>query len=292
MLYKQQFDLLKTAFAQNRLSHAYLLSGAAGLGKTNFARAFSELLLCENIRSTGGSQCEKPCGHCRGCLLMRANNHPDFMLIQPEEKKHSIKIDQVREFSEKITRTAQQSDYQVVIISPADAMPVQAANALLKTLEEPAGKVVIFLVDNQRGILPATIASRCQKIVFHDDDVSVIKNNQELRDELLMRVSMIVLRREDSVRAAANFLKKPIEIVMDLLLSFSADISRVQLGADKKFILNCDCCEKIEALASALTSEKLQCITEKLFEKKALIAKGINLNQQLCLEDVFISYEQ
>lgn len=153
-----QFYLLQQAFQQDRLSHAYLLSGIAGLGKTEFAKQFAQFLLCDTNNN---------CGNCRSCKQMQANTHPDFIFIAPEEKNHSIKIDQIRELGEKLSRTAHHSGYQVVVISPADAMPVQAANALLKTLEEPTGKVIIFLVDNQKSILPATIMSRCQKIFFN-----------------------------------------------------------------------------------------------------------------------------
>src|SRR3990167_3314227 len=173
---KTQFNLLKNAFAQNRLSHAYLLSGIAGLGKTDFARKFAVFLLCEKKSS---------CGVCRGCMLMQANNHPDFIWIAPEEKSHTIKIDQIREMSFKLSHTAHSSDYKVVVIAPADAMPVVAANALLKTLEEPSGKTIIFLIDDQKSVLPATILSRCQKIVFSSNhiDLRLHNNALTLRDE-------------------------------------------------------------------------------------------------------------
>jgi len=283
--HQAQFDLLKAAFLQNRLSHAYLLSGAIGLGKTDLAMTFAQWLLCDH---------KNHCGKCRSCLLMKASNHPDFILIQPEEKKQTIGIDQVRALSEKITHTAQQGGYQVVVISPADAMPVMAANALLKTLEEPTGKVVIFLIDNQRGLLPATIVSRCQKIVFlsHHVDLRLENNTLALRDELLTHLEKILDKRANTILFNPAWLKIKLTVFFQQLLLIASDVVRMQLGVDKKLIINQDVSDKIKKMALLVSSEKFQRCIDKMIEKQSMIAKGIHLNQQLCLEDVFIEWEK
>lgn len=208
-----QWQLMQTTFAQNRLSHAYLLSGISGIGKTDFAREFATFLLCNNNGSAGGSLRVKACGTCHHCHLMQANNHPDFMLIKPEEKSTVIKIDQIREMSLKVSQTAHAGGYQIVVISPADAMPVQAANALLKTLEEPNGKIIIFLIDDQKSVLPATIISRCQKIFFSSDqvDLRLYNNALTLRDELLTHLEKIIDRKINSTTFNPTWLKIKLE---------------------------------------------------------------------------------
>lgn len=284
-LQQKQWDSLKNAFLQDRLSHAYILSGVAGLGKTNFARAFSQLLLCEKQVS---------CGVCRSCQWMKAQTHPDFISVMPEEKKQSIRIDQVREVSDKLSRTSQQGGYQVVLISPADAMPLQAANALLKTLEEPQGKVIIFLIDNQRSVLPATIMSRCQKLFFSSDhlDLRLHENALTLRDQLLSHLQQIQIRRVNSITFNPAWLKIALEAILQQLLLLCSDMSRVQFHVDSPYIVNHDAIATLKKITEKIPPIVLQKFIDKLIEKKSLCARGINLNQQLCLEDVFIEWEK
>lgn len=275
------FDLLKNAFLQNRLSHAYLLSGIAGIGKTDFAKQFSQLLLCDSHNN---------CGQCRGCKQLQAGTHPDFIFIAPEEKNHSIKIDQVRFLSEKLSQTAQYGGYQVVIISPADAMPVQAANALLKTLEEPAGKVLFFLIDNQKSILPATIASRCQKLWFapNHEHLKLYDGELTLRDQLLSHLENIILKRENSIAFPPAWLKIHLHDLLKLLLLLCSDISRIQFQVEQKYIVNTDIFDHLKKISEKISPPALQNVMTLLLEKQSLIAQGINLNVQLCLEDIFI----
>lgn len=276
-----QFDLLKNAFLQNRLSHAYLLSGIAGIGKTDFAKQFSQLLLCDH---------HNHCGICRGCKQLQAGTHPDFIFIAPEEKNHSIKIDQIRLLSEKLSQTAQYGGYQVVIISPSDAMPAQAANALLKTLEEPAGKVLFFLIDHQKSILPATIASRCQKLLFapNHEKLKLYDGELTLRDQLLSHLENIILRRQNSISFPPTFLKIPLYDLVRLLLLLCIDMSRIQLSVSQKYSVNADVFDRLKKIADCISLHSMQKVITLLLEKQSFIAQGINLNVQLCLEDVFI----
>lgn len=286
--HQKPFDLLYQALIQNRLSHAYLLSGTAGIGKTDFARAFAALLLCEKKAVT------QPCGKCRGCVLMQAGNHPDFLLVMPEEKAHSIKIDQIRHMTQQLSHTAHATGYRVVIISPANAMPVQAANALLKTLEEPVGKTVIFLIDDQKNALPATISSRCQKIFFSDSqiDLRLHDNTTQLRDQILQQLEQIQQHRMNPIASAAGLLKSNLEAVLRIFLLLCVDISRLQLGASKKHVVNADVYEKLLTLSQKISPITLQHFIEKLVEKNGMILRGVNLNQQLCLENLLIEWEK
>lgn len=161
----RQWQYLIARKNNHNLPHALLLSGQAGLGKFDFALAFAELLLCRQPVVDGGNFCA--CGICSSCSLLAANNHPDLLVIAPEdEEKPIIKIDQIRTLIATLSNTAQQGGYQVAVIKFAETMNIAAANALLKTLEEPAAQVVLILVSSQPSFLPATIRSRCQHIVF------------------------------------------------------------------------------------------------------------------------------
>jgi DNA polymerase III subunit delta' len=151
---------------RDALPHALLLCGAAGLGKRAFAQRFVQGLLCSE--STDGD----PCGHCRSCLLVAAGTHPDviplsFGLRKDGVMRSEIVVDQIRELSARLAMRSQFGGWQVATIDPADAMNPAAANALLKTLEEPATQTMLILLGDAPWRLPQTIRSRCQRIEFH-----------------------------------------------------------------------------------------------------------------------------
>jgi len=116
------------------MPHALLLEGPAGIGKQAFAQFVTDALLCEKTASVGA------CGDCAVCSLTQTGNHPDISYTQPLGDSDVIKIDQIRELVTWLQLTPQYHSYKVAVISPADAMNRNAANALLKTLEEPASK--------------------------------------------------------------------------------------------------------------------------------------------------------
>jgi DNA polymerase III subunit delta' len=157
---QQQWQNLFVRRQNDSLPHALLLSGQNGLGKLEFANCLAAAVLCNN-------KSEFPCGQCKSCHLLLANNHPDLFVIQPEEKSTAIKIDQIRELVTTLGQTSLQGGYKIVIIEPADYMNVAAANALLKTLEEPSGRTLFILLTSMPTVIPATIRSRCQQIVFN-----------------------------------------------------------------------------------------------------------------------------
>ena len=156
---KPFWERLTAAHRQSRLPHALLLTGQPGLGKAAFADALAHLLLCEN--PTDGTS---PCGQCTSCTLFAAGSNPDYFRVTPVEDSRVIKIDQVRELSENLALTSHGNGYKVAILIPADAMNINAANSLLKTLEEPSDNTVLVLVSAQPARLPATVRSRCQEI--------------------------------------------------------------------------------------------------------------------------------
>jgi DNA polymerase-3 subunit delta' len=145
------------------LPHAILLQGADGLGAEYFAAWLSAAVLCE--KSVDGTL--DVCGSCASCLLIKAGSHPDRYWIAPEEDKTQLSVDQVRAACEKLSKTSFRQGYKVAIVEPAHQMTPQAANSVLKTLEEPTqGSLLILLTSKPSGLLP-TVRSRCQKLTIH-----------------------------------------------------------------------------------------------------------------------------
>ena len=162
---------------RTRLPHALLVHGRRGIGKVEFARALASALLCEAPRGA------LACGECAACHWFEQGNHPDYREIIPEiaeeddeaeadeakpEKKKSlvIKVDQIRAQADFMGLTTHRSGFRVLVIRPADTLNLEAANALLKTLEEPPPATVIVLVSDQPSRLLATIRSRCRTLAL------------------------------------------------------------------------------------------------------------------------------
>ena len=163
------------ALAEGKLGHALLLAGPPDLGKREVAETLATRLLCTQPRADG-----LPCGACRGCRLAPAQVHglastqlhPDLQRIglEPNEKgdklRTEITVDQMRRLGQWFSLTPQFGGAQVALVEPADLMNHAAANALLKTLEEPQPNRYLLLVSSRPGRLPATIRSRCQRLEF------------------------------------------------------------------------------------------------------------------------------
>ena len=151
-----QAATLRQARAQGRFPHALLIQDLPGAGGTQLALLAARTLLC-----TGESP---PCGRCRNCQRVVAQAHPDLWFVSPEEDSKQIKVDQIRALNETLALTGHGSAASVAIINPAEALNANAANALLKTLEEPRPGVLIVLVTVTAARLPATVLSRCQRL--------------------------------------------------------------------------------------------------------------------------------
>ncbi len=148
---------LQAAHAAGRLPHALLIHEAPGAGGEWLAGWTAALVLC-----TGSGAA--PCGQCHACRRASLGQHPDLIRVHPLETSTQIRIEQVRELGAELALTAHQGGYKVGILSPADSMNRFAANALLKTLEEPPPRTLLMLVASQPSRLPATILSRCQRV--------------------------------------------------------------------------------------------------------------------------------
>ncbi|MDD4332933.1 MAG: DNA polymerase III subunit delta' [Patescibacteria group bacterium] len=179
-------DFLRKSLEKDKIAHTYIFSGPEDLGKTTVAYFFSRVLLC---RTRFKKNSDFPCGICDSCrqFLKTASLgklaqdefnvlHSDFHVIKKEKDKKNISIEQVREFVSVLGMSSFSNSYKVGIIKDADSLSDEAANALLKTLEEPKKRVVIILVANNTDALLETIVSRSQILKFHTVKADLIYN--------------------------------------------------------------------------------------------------------------------
>lgn len=147
---------LRRARNAGRFPPAVLIHEQRGAGGLAVAQFAARLALCREAAA--------PCGHCRDCRLVGVNQHPDFVTVEPLPDSKFIRVEQIRELCEQLALTAHGGHATVALIAPADSMNANAANALLKTLEEPRAGVTLLLVSALPSRLPATIVSRCQRL--------------------------------------------------------------------------------------------------------------------------------
>lgn len=144
---------LTSLLSRDQLAHAILLTGPNGIGKSSLANSLADAILC--------TATTRPCGQCKSCLLRRAGNHPDLLVL--DSSATTIGVDAVRQLSHFLHGSAQQQANKVVLLTYAEKLTESAANALLKTLEEPPRHSFIVLTSASAQMLPATVLSRCQK---------------------------------------------------------------------------------------------------------------------------------
>jgi DNA polymerase III subunit delta' len=162
-------DRLRAAHAAGRLPHSILLLSPPGLGAELLANWIAAFILCE-------SNAARPCGTCASCRLLNVDSHPDHHLIRLEDEAKQIKVEQVREFMEPLTLKSYRGGYKVAVIEDADTLNTFGANAFLKTLEEPGGDTVLIMIARPSHRLPATIASRCQRLVLRAPPMAMAIN--------------------------------------------------------------------------------------------------------------------
>lgn len=316
-----QWQQLADAKQQARLAHAFLFIGIEGIGKREFAHVFANLMLCSNVSTSGIA-----CGDCHGCHLFAAKSHPDFMLIEPEEAGKTISVDQIRHVVKSVNETTLKSGYRIILVNPATSMNVNAANALLKTLEEPTPNTLIILICNQGLRLPATIVSRCQKLFFtkpsHSEAMTWL--NEKLADDkidpqLLLKLAdgaplralawlkedLYVLRQDlyqglhllsqgqaDPLQLAAKWQEADQICVVDLLLSWLTDLLRFKMTQDETVLVNSDYQTQIAKISISLLKNNLLAYIDHLQQARTNLSASLNLNKQLLLEDLFIRWTE
>ena len=208
--------LLRRSLAAGRIPHAYLFKGPQGVGKKLFALGVAAAVNCRDTRSIGA------CGVCPSCKKFRSGNHPDYVVVSPD--KGGIKIDQIRRLARELGYPPYESPMRVVVIEDVQTMRREAANSLLKTLEEPPeNNLLILTAEASQEILP-TLISRCQVIPFGqlsmEDTVAILAAHGIERDNgvLLARLAegspgrALLMQKSDMIvlwRKMVAFLSDP-----------------------------------------------------------------------------------
>lgn len=151
---------LERAVLGDAVSHAWLLTGPGGIGKTSLAIEFARLLQCTGRDAASGD----PCGECASCRKISHGNHPDVTLIEPAKGKRTLSIEQVRDMIRLASLAPTEGRWRIFIIPEIERMLLPAMNSLLKTLEEPAPQVVLLLTSSEPETLLPTVLSRCQVV--------------------------------------------------------------------------------------------------------------------------------
>ena len=305
----QQWQSLLAARNAGRLPHALLLAGRAGLGKGRFAQRMAESLVCVQ-RSVDGDAC----GQCQSCHLAKAGSHPDLIRVAPESEGKMIRIDAIRQLSGKSVLAAQEGGYRVIVIEPAEAMNRAAANALLKTLEEPASRTVLILVSSQADRLMATIRSRCQSVRFGvppreqvmqwitgmtgDADpealyaisggapFTVLRAATEewlvTDTALIEELSQLKLRKSNPLSVVEKWEQRPIQRVLDGLKRCLGDLAKVGQGLPRDDLYHPGQHGHLQTLAQGIDLLRVFRFLDDIIGVERGLAS--NLNEQMILE--------
>jgi len=309
-----QWQALVKRIESKRLPHALLLVGLPGMGKRHFAKQLATGLLCQNPHQGLG------CKTCKSCLLLEADNHPSYSLIEPEASDKPLKIEQIRNLTQFLATTPQFTDYKVAMIVKAEALNTAAANALLKTLEEPQGQTLLILLSQADGLLPATIRSRCQAIHFPpalDQDTQrwLAKHLAADSDELLRSsggapLAAIALQEQLPYRhelwkklvSIAEYNISPLELAathqkiqlvdfLTWLQELIIDMIKLNLTDDAQFINNKIFLPQLQKLALCAKLSRLYACIDELQSARQQLAAHINLNHQLLLERILYQWQ-
>lgn len=306
---------------QQRLAHALLFQGPAGTGKKHCASELARAMLCSQPDTEGFA-----CGHCESCMLITAGTHPDLRLLKPTPPPTStssnpvlsIKIDALRDMYRALSETSQFGGYRVAVIEDADRMPTQAANSLLKTLEEPGRDTLLVLVSSHPQHLPVTIRSRCQSIRFQVPEVHIALEwlsgngvsqaqtalrlahgapllardyageHAEQRDYLVKALNA-GSRGEVSLAYAQKLAQMPRERLLIWLFDWVSDLGRLLTIGNDAELVNEDQRRSLEARARQADRNKVFGLHEQICE--LMKSEGIALNSQLLWENLLISWD-
>lgn len=317
--YPWQASLWQQLAGRSQHAHAYLLHGPAGIGKRALAERLMARLLCQRPEGLDA------CGQCKSCLLLVAGSHPDNYVLEPEEADKAIKVDQVRDLVSFVVQTAQMGGRKVVLIEPVESMNINAANALLKSLEEPSGNTVLLLVSHQPSRLLPTVKSRCvqQACPLPSEAMSLAWLAQALPDcgederfelltlaagsplaavslqaqgvrgqrELVVDGVKKLLKQQQSPTALAEGWKDiPLLLLFDWFCDWSHLILRYQLTQDEEGLGLGDMRKVVQYLAQKSTQGKVLAIQDWVLAQRQKVMSKANLNRVLLLEALLVQW--
>ena len=284
---------LHNAVISERVAGAYLFTGEKGVGKETVANYFANLILCEGIDTE-----QTPCGTCRACRKIKNGNHPDLHFIRPDGAQ--IKIDQIREMQQRIYFQPLEGIRKIYILANTERLHEAAANAILKTLEEPpAATTLILLTENIETMIP-TIRSRCQILPFYplhaeqltielvekfsiDEDtasaVAILSNGLVGKAITLIENDMTgsqivpeILSETDHMAAfrIAEEIEKN-QDSLDELLSWYRDLLLLHQGVSIELLTHPDAVAELNVLVSKYSRLRIQRAIKNVLETKRLI---------------------
>ena len=298
---------LKASLQSGRVAHAYIFSGPAGVGKKSAALWFAMGLLCESMQEG------EACGLCASCSRFAKGNYPYLNIISPE--KNTIKISQIRYLSDFLKYKVEESVYRFIIIDEAQAMTPEAANSLLKILEEPPLHTTFILLTENLSLLFPTIISRCQVVNFtalSRETISEILLCRGFKEEDIAAVLPVA---QGSAGRALELIEdeelkenrgKIISFLMSLpvaasrVLEFAQECSALEISLCLSIVLSCyrdflviDSGNKDQVINMDLLGPRLKFKRENLYRSIEHIMEaqqyaGQNANKQLVLENLFL----
>jgi DNA polymerase III subunit delta' len=312
---------LQIAAARQRLAHAYLFHGEEAIGKRTTALAFAQALLCE--RTASDVELDS-CGQCRSCHQTGVRTHPDYFVVEPDRELATpqIKIEQIRDIEHQIMYRPLAGDRKVCMIDDADRLTIGAANALLKTLEEPPDHSLFLLITSRPASLPATIRSRCQALRFAtpartdveaalilkremppadarflamisdgrlgealSTDLTTVRSQQQ---ELVELVSPNFLRSVTNVLTAAESLAKADRApeTLSWIARWIRDLVIVQVGGDREQLLCVDHLPALERDARQPSTDALLDLLRDIEGTQQQATRHLNL--QMALENILL----
>nr|WP_279653355.1 DNA polymerase III subunit delta' [Pseudomonas morbosilactucae] len=300
-------------------AHAYLLHGPVGIGKRALAERLMARLLCQRPEGL------EACGQCKSCHLLQAGSHPDNYILEPEEADKAIKVDQVRDLVSFVVQTAQLGGRKVVLIEPVESMNINAANALLKSLEEPSGDTVLLLVSHQPSRLLPTIKSRCvqQACPLPSEALSLQwlagalpECSAEERGELLTLaagsplaavslqaqgareqralvvdgVKKLLKQQQSPTQLAESWNAIPLLLLFDWFCDWSSLILRYQLTEDEDGLGLTDMRKVVQYLAQKSNQGKVLTLQDWILAQRQKVLSKANLNRVLLLEALLVQW--
>ncbi|HBN9875564.1 TPA: DNA polymerase III subunit delta' [Pseudomonas aeruginosa] len=300
-------------------AHAYLLYGPAGIGKRALAEHWAAQLLCQRPVAAGA------CGECKACQLLAAGTHPDYFVLEPEEAEKPIRVDQVRDLVGFVVQTAQLGGRKVVLLEPAEAMNVNAANALLKSLEEPSGDTVLLLISHQPSRLLPTIKSRCVQQAcplpgaaaslewlaraLPDEPAEALEELlalsggspltaqrlhgqgvREQRAQVVEGVKKLLKQQIAASQLAESWNSVPLPLLFDWFCDWTLGILRYQLTHDEEGLGLADMRKVIQYLGDKSGQAKVLAMQDWLLQQRQKVLNKANLNRVLLLEALLVQW--
>jgi len=301
-------ELLQNHLANGRTRHAYLFSGPQGVGRRTLALRLTQAINCSEPPRLG-----QPCGECRNCELIENKQHPDLAIIQADQVGGNLKVNQIREVQHSLSLSPYQAAYRVAVLLRFEEANPSAANAMLKTLEEPPSRVVMMLTAQDPESLLPTIVSRCELIRLRPLSLDQIAEGLQTQFDLpskdarlLAHISggrpgralqlhqdpSILERRgawlEDhqkllSANRVERFTyadaltkeKDSIEAILQVWSSFWRDVLLVNTGSSVP-VTNIDWKPQIESLAGEVNTAKAMAMVQAIEKTNQLIGKNVN----------------